>query len=256
VTDVRFASVWIPRQVRALAAATGQGTRPALLCSYAFLREFENARRLHVLPMRDWVLDSGAYTAFHRQRPVDLAAYIDDALALKARDPLLVEIFALDVIGDGEATARNTETMWAAGIEAIPAFHYGEPWELLTHYAQRYPTIALGGNTKVAKRPRLAWAEQCFARVWPKKVHGFGIGDPDMLRRLPFHSADTSSWALGPCRYGVWRGFNRHFRERRMGAISSDVSIRVEVEAMLRLERELKDLWARALQPLEEEPTT
>ena len=105
-------------------AATGNGCEdrsgldgamlPALLVSYYYLAPFLEARKRYAF--RDWALDSGAYSAHNAGAAIDLEQYIAEALRLKAEDPQLSEVFALDVIGDWRASAKNTERMWAAGV--------------------------------------------------------------------------------------------------------------------------------------------
>jgi hypothetical protein len=173
-----------------LALANGQGERngtsglertsstprvlPALLVSFVYLPPFQFNRPRYAF--RDWVLDSGAFSAFASGTVIDLAQYIDTCRALLATDPQLTEVFALDVIGDHLASRRNCEAMWKAGVPAIPCYHRGEPEAELLSMARDYPKLALGGVARLRGPEKLRWAEQCFARVWPKRIHGFGFG--------------------------------------------------------------------------------
>ena len=86
---------------------------PALLVSYYYLEPFLKNQSGYVY--RDWVLDSGAYSAFNSGATIDLEKYIEKCLELMESDPTLTEIFALDVIGDHKASLKNTERMWDAG---------------------------------------------------------------------------------------------------------------------------------------------
>ncbi len=147
---------------------------PALLVSYVFHKRFLKLRSDYVY--RDWVMDSGAFSAKNSGVEIDLQEYIDTCQELLETDPKLSEVFALDVIGDWRASVKNYETMWKAGVPAIPAYHIGEPEELLLDLASAYNKIAVGGMAKLRGHTKLQFAEQCFARVWPVKVHGFGVG--------------------------------------------------------------------------------
>jgi hypothetical protein len=230
-----------------LARALREGApedRPGLLVSYAYLAEWSRIRR--EARFRDWVLDSGAFSAHKSGTKIELAAYIETCKRLLATDPLLVEVFALDVIGDWRASLRNCEAMWRDGVRAIPCFHGGEPWDVLIGLARDYPKIALGGVVGWRAQPKLAWVGQCFARAWPAKIHGFGMSGVTMLRSFPFHSVDATNWEMGPCAFGQWATYGRVH-----GLKSHSVSLRVEVDHYLKLERETRWRWRNELARLE-----
>jgi len=158
---------------------------PALLVAFPYLDQFlKNRHRYHY---RDWALDSGAFSAANSGRVIRLAEYIAMCRDLMATDPTLTDIFALDVIGDHQTSAKNAAAMWEAGIPAIPTFHFREPESALLDMAARYPKIALGGVALKRDTLKIAWAEQVFARVWPKRIHGFGFGGERTVLALPFH---------------------------------------------------------------------
>lgn len=221
-----------------------QELAPALLISFAYLPPFEAAK--HRYMYRDWALDSGAYTAYSRGMEVDLQEYIDKCQCLLDSDPKLREVFALDVIGDWEASARNTEEMWRQGVPAIPCFHYGEPWQALLDMAGKYPKIALGGMVGQKVEPRDKWIAQCFARVWPKRIHGFGLAGEKTIMRFPFDSVDATNWEIGPCKFGMWRSFGR----ARISVRGSSQNLRAEVEWYLDLERRARERWRKEMQKL------
>jgi len=170
---------------------------PALLVSYYYLEPF--LKEQHRYRYRDWVLDSGAFSAHNSGATIDLGRYVDTCLELLEKDPSLTEVFALDVIGNAEASLKNCEEMWRQGVEAIPCFHAGEPEEFLLHIAKKYPKIALGGVALERGDFKFDFCQQCFARVWPKKIHGFGMSSPQMVYNLPFHSVDATNWEIAPC---------------------------------------------------------
>ncbi len=167
-------------------------------------------------------------------RTVDLGEYIDFCHRAIAEYPSLSGIFALDVIGDAEATVRNAEAMTKAGLDVIPTFHLGSPVEYLFEIAKQYPKIALGGMVKQPGKEK--FIEQCFARVWPKHIHGFGVGGSKLLLRYPWHSADASNWEVGPLKFGRWTGFDN-------GAVSvrgNAQHLSVEVEHYYRIESRVR----------------
>lgn len=221
-----------------------QASLPALLVSYYYLEPFlRNRHRYHY---RDWVMDSGAFSAHASGVEISLDAYIAKCKDLLSTDEKLTEVFALDVIGDWKAGIANTEKMWKAGVEAIPCFHYGEPWSILKGLAKDYPKVALGGC--VGKRDKDKFASECFARVWPKKLHGFGFGSEKSLMLLPWHSVDATNWELGPCKFGRWAAFGN----ASISVRGSKQNLRAEVEWYLELERKARVRWKKEMQQLEE----
>ncbi len=96
---------------------------PSLLISYVYIDAFFKVRGGY--QYRDWCLDSGAFSAFKSGQVVDLAEYTAFCKHHLAADPKLVEVFALDVIGDWRGSRKNTDAMWADGVPAIPVYHYG-----------------------------------------------------------------------------------------------------------------------------------
>ena len=242
MTTVRLAHCGPPEALAAGIQDTEQG-RPALLVSFVYLDAFLKHR--HRYCYRDWVLDSGAWSAHSSGKRVELAAYMDTCRQLLSSDPTLTEVYALDVIGDWKASIANCEKMTEAGIAAIPTYHIGEPWEALEHIARHYPKIAIGGVAHMKAKPKLTWAGQCFARVWPMPIHGFGFGSRQHILALPFVSVDATNWEIGPCKFGRWNTFGN------MSVRGSKQNLRAEVEWYLKLEREARARWRREMARLE-----
>lgn len=228
-------------------SASHRSTKPGLLVAYPYLAGFLKSRR--ELGFRDWVLDSGAYTAWSLGKTIHLQDYIDTAKRLAKEDPALTEVFSLDVIGDWKAGLRNVEEMWKQGVQAIPCYHYGEPAHVLLELARTYPKIALGGvagtrGEGMKPGPKLRWAQQCFARVWPKRIHGFSFGGQEYIMALPFHSVDASTWAQGPSAFGFWKAYGRI-------PLRGRINLRPEVDWYMRLEAKAKGKWGAALAKLD-----
>lgn len=224
--------------------------KPALLVSYVYLKGFLPYRDQYVY--RDWVMDSGAFSAYKSGTVIDLQQYIDTCHELLETDPTLTEVYALDVIGDWRASQRNTERMWDQGIPAIPCFHYGEPWELLKEYGSSYDKIAIGGAKD--RKDRKGFIGQCMARVWPKKVHAFGLSGRSMVLGFPFHSVDSTNWEVDPCMYGRWRNFSYHNRVPMRG---SKQPLHLEIAWYMELEKAAQDRWANEMDiidPTKESP--
>lgn len=219
----------------------------AILVSYVYLATFLDVyEQVH---MRDWALDSGAYSAHSLGIEIKVDDYIAKAKEVVAEGKAPVETFALDVIGDWKASLKNTDRMWKAGVEAVPCFHYGEPWHVLKSMARDFPKIALGGcATLKPRRKKWDFVDQCFARVWPKKIHGFGFGTLDSIMRYPFHSVDASNWEIGPARFATWYARNgKQFKMRGLTTSTTDLSW--QVDNIVTWERQAQDRWRGELEP-------
>jgi hypothetical protein len=220
---------------------------PALLVSFFYLKNWLRNRHRYII--RDWVLDSGAFTALQQNIEIDLKDYIETCKRLIDEEEQLTEIYALDVIGDWRKSLANTERMWKAGIPAIPCYHSGEPWDYLLGIAKDYPKIAIGGMVGMHGKKIITFADQCFARVWPKPIHGFGVGGRDLIQRLPWHSVDATNWELGPVGFGRWNAFGH------MSVRGSRQNLRAEVEFYLDLETRIRARWEREMAKLGDVPT-
>ena len=252
MTTVRLA--WTPATtgsdaLLALARTpAGAADPPAGLVSYAYWKSFAKVRGEHPeLPFfRNYSLDSGAFTAANSGKPIDFGAYIEFTKELQKTDPLCAELFSLDVIGDWRASQKNAETMWKAGIQCIPTFHVGEPTSAVVEMASAFPKISIGGAVRWSIGQKIEWAEQVFARVWPKKIHGLGMTSEQMLMKLPFHSCDSSDWFVGPGQWGCWKTMGK-----LAGVRAAAVDVRVEIAWYMRLERTLRQRWGKTLAALE-----
>ena len=240
--------------------------KPSILVSFASLTRFKASPECY----RDWVLDSGAYSVLTSGRKIDLSEYIEVCKRLQVgRDSSkLVEVFALDVIGDPERSARNVEIMVREGVRAIPTFHFGSQWSYLEELARKYEKIALGGlvargagghGTRLSCKMKLKWLEQCFARIWPKWIHGFGCCDRRLLKRLPFVSVDSTTWFYVPCRYGAIQ-FGGSYYDPKNSRISKLLpsagenpiafasGVRIQIQWHLNLEQEVRSKFGRTLE--------
>ena len=214
---------------------------PALLVSYVFLDRFFLPNR-EKLNFREWVMDSGAYSAHNSGVEITLAEYIKTCRRLLDEDKKLKEVFALDVIGDPKASAENCAEMWSEGIPAVPCFHIGEPERVLFEMAEKYPKIAVGGMVGMGGGIKERFIGQVFARVWPKKIHGFGIGSEKLMLNFPFDSVDATNWEIGACAFGRWHTFGN------MSVKGKDQNLISEVEHCLRLERRAESRWKKIKQ--------
>lgn len=212
---------------------------PALLVSFWYLDGFLKIR--DKIQYRDWVLDSGAFSAHRSGVKINNKDFVKTAIELKRSDSTLTEVFALDVISDWKASLKNYEDALAMGLNAIPTYHAGEPESYLLHLAKASDKIAIGGGVGMRKAKKLEWARQVFKRVWPKKIHGFGFGMKDAILGLPFHSVDASNWEIQAVMFGNWKHFGR------LAVRWSSQNLRREIEYYLDAERLARVKWSREM---------
>lgn len=103
--------------------------------------------------------------------------------------------FAYDEIGDWKKTMDNLQYMENFGLNPIPIFHLGTPFEVLDCLVERgYPVIALGGTVNKSAAEVDLFLEKVFALYPTQAFHGLGISRAAFLRKYPFFSCDSKSW--------------------------------------------------------------
>jgi hypothetical protein len=173
--------------------------QPNILISYHYFKTIDLDKLFGYFPRRPNVFaDSGAYSAQSLGVPINLGEYerwID-------RWRHWFDVYAnLDVIGDYEATSRNQQLMEEHGYSPLPAFHIGEPFEVLDKLCDDYCYIGLGGMVGYGAAP-LKWLIRCFRIAKERSVfHGYGVNGVQPLKSLPFYSVDSSGWGAA-FRYG------------------------------------------------------
>ena len=146
---------------------------PAILVSFVYYGPFKKNRA--GLQFRDWMMDSGAHSAFRSGKKIDLGEYIELCLELQRTDPQLAEIITLDVIGgDWEQGLRNAREMWRRGVRAMHTYHFGEPVRVLEE-ALEHGKICIGGAANVHGRAKFEQARRIFDRAWPAPVRLAGV---------------------------------------------------------------------------------
>lgn len=149
-------------------------------------------------------LDSGAFSAHSLGVAIDIDAYC--RYIIENKDILRVDGDAvmasvLDGIGDARKTYDNQRYMELQGAKPLPCFHYGEDPRYLDVYVAGYEYITIGGLVGRSQKDAQTWLD----RMWDNhmldrsgrarlKVHAFGMTSPDLMKRYPWHSVDSSSW--------------------------------------------------------------
>lgn len=170
--------------------------RPRLLMSYAYLAG-------PTLPPEargsDILIDSGAFTAFTSGKIIDRDEYTDYLIRNQGH---FTAAFALDVIGDPDASLANYRAQLARlpdTVRLIPTWHMGSSWKYLEAMCASSDYVSIGGMVPYYRRRSLLM-RNCIeahqiARRTGTRLHGLGATG-STIRRLPWHSVDSSSWTM------------------------------------------------------------
>jgi len=149
-------------------------------------------------------LDSGAFSAWSKGVTIDMKEYCDyihrnEDILIKVDGDLWASV--LDAIGDAEQTFQNQKAMEKLGVRPLPCFHFGEDPKYLEYYVANYTSITIGGLVGKSDNMARPWLDMIWEKYLldgagrPKtRVHGFGLTRPDLMRRWPWYSSDSSSW--------------------------------------------------------------
>lgn len=159
-------------------------------------------------------LDSGAFSAANSGATIDLEEFA--AFYLEHRE-LFEVVSSLDVIGDPRGSERNLHTLRKKGVPALAVWHMTSSLDELDRVAAENEHFAIGGMVPYVRKERLrnAVLERAWERiykVWPRKVHAFGVTESSVLLGFPWHSVDSSA-AIMSAAYGTVYEFN-HSEQR------------------------------------------
>lgn len=144
-------------------------------------------------------LDSGAYSAMTQNKVITIEEY---ASFIKKNKSKLTAYANLDVIGDAKATWKNQKALERLDLNPVPVFHYGDDAKHLQKYLNKgYKYIALGGLVKAPNQQQ--WLDQIWSKYLTNKkgeaiikIHGFGLTTHSLMLRYPWHSVDSTTWAM------------------------------------------------------------
>ena len=166
-------------------------------------------------------IDSGAYSAWSRNKPID----VDDYIKFINENTDKFTLFAS--VDDIPGELRRKPTLWEQREspakswhnylymreqvkdkdKLLPVFHIGEDFRHLqnmldaTFNGEHIPYIGLGGTVGLACTVKEDWYKQCFKIIQQSsnanvKVHAFGMTNLEILEKYPFESADSTTWLM------------------------------------------------------------
>jgi len=193
-----------------------RGHRPRFLFSYWYFKDVDiRAWITQEFPLEpvDIFVDGGGFSADSQGGTISFDEY---TAWLRKYSDLFLTYSNFDVIGDQAGTDENQLILEAMGLHPFPVFtlqRSGADYRSLQMYLDSgYEYIALGGCVPFAGQTRKLMPHliKCFrlAESYPTVFHGFGINTWEILKSLPFYSADASSWVSG-MKFGSMRLFDR-----------------------------------------------
>ena len=166
-------------------------------------------------------IDSGAYSAWSKNKHID----VDDYIKFINENTDKFTLFAS--VDDIPGELRRKPTLWEQREspakswhnylymreqvkdkdKLLPVFHIGEDFRHLqnmldaTFNGEHIPYIGLGGTVGLACTVKEDWYKQCFKIIQQSsnanvKVHAFGMTSLNILENFPFTSADSTSWLM------------------------------------------------------------
>ena len=149
------------------------------------------------------LMDSGAFTFGSKISEYDNAKYdekLDEYIKfIKKYEKSIDHYMALDHIWSVDKSIEYYDKMRSEGLDPVPVYHLGEPYEILEYYAENsgYIAIALRGAKQAHQYATL---QKIFNDFPNHKFHALAVnGLTKIFLDFPFYSCDSSSW----CRYAL-----------------------------------------------------
>ena len=149
-----------------------------------------------------WALDNGAFSFWKSGKETDWSEYYEFIANLKSPN---MDFFIIpDVIqGDEEENDRLIQECPNLSCLGVPVFHTSESLDRAERLADQFPLIALGSSEGLHPGADTWWMRineimeaLCDENGKPKtKIHGLRMLNPDVFKKIPFASADSTSVA-------------------------------------------------------------
>lgn len=201
------------------------------LVSYAYPRQFDLWISCTGDKPGNIIIDSGAFSAWSRDKGIRLDDYIDyahRAIEIGNRKKKNIRIVNLDVIpgrpgktsqlnsiiGNEKRINENKELIENAarqghenllimikeGIKPIHVFHQGEPQKWLDKMLESTNYIGISPANDMPLTSKERWMHSVFEYLYKNNIkidtHGFAVWGVSSLMKLPWTSCDAASWIL------------------------------------------------------------
>lgn len=158
------------------------------------------------------ILDSGAFTAWSKGKPVDIHDLIDwyqnvyDTTANYVTSLYMINLDIIPASCGTNPTVAEIKHSMEMSLEnfkylsevfpdrIIPVFHQGEPESYLEELCASSDYIAISPRNDLAENYRLSWCQthQCCSR----KIHGLATTGWRNMSTVGYYSIDSAAWAI------------------------------------------------------------
>lgn len=176
------------------------------------------------------LVDSGAHSAHTKGIKLDLEEYIEYSNKHMEQITLYVQVDKIPGVYLMPKTAKDfleaPELSWENYLymreksvnpnKLVPVFHMGEDLKWLRNMCDytfsdgsHIPYIGLSPRGDVSLKAKYDFSAECFSVIQSSKnpnvkTHAFGATSLEMLERLPYTSADSTTWVLVSAYGQVW----------------------------------------------------
>lgn len=156
---------------------------------------------------QSFCLDNSAFSLWKKGGDVDVSAYHKWVHSIAGHPGLDWCLIPDKIDGTEEQNADLVATWLRMGsrVKSVPVWHLHESLDWLDHLVKNFQTVALGSSGQWRTPGTSAWwariAEAmqvaCDSRGIPRtRLHGLRMLDPEIFRRLPLASADSTNAAV------------------------------------------------------------
>lgn len=195
----------------------------------------EHCKKVEPNKMNKLFIDSGAYTAWSKDKKLDVNSYIKylndniDYIEIAACiDNIPGELTRTATLKEREESPLITweNYLYMRGKIAdkdklLPVFHMGEDFKHLenmlnyiTEEGKHLNYIGLGGTVGSPTHVKDKWYNTVFKAIRnsknPKvKIHAFGMTSLKLLEKYPFFSADSTGWIMCSANGGIYTKYGK-----------------------------------------------
>lgn len=195
-----------------------------ILAAYPYIKK--NKEMIDLIPkMRNFILDSGVFTMINSGKKFNLDLYVEEYASFIRQYKIkqYVELDVDQIVGVEKTRELRKRLEDLVGWKSIPVWHTIRGKESFIQDCKDYDYICLGyfltEGLKSAFTEKYAKAFVDTAHKYKCKIHGLGFTKGELLKKIPFDSVDSSSWAasrrFGCCFKFEPRNGTMKFLERR-----------------------------------------
>jgi hypothetical protein len=184
----------------------------SVLESFAYMQKHQES--INLLLKNNFLLDSGAFTFIGKSKKgIDWNKYVSEYIDFinLHKIKLYFELDIYSVVGNDYTEQLRNRIEKETGIQSIPVWHIFLGIDYYKKLCEEYKYIAIGASGKhdskwTRTNPEKLEALVLYAKSKGVKVHGLGYTVLKQLKRIPFHSVDSTTW-LNAGKYGEYQKF-------------------------------------------------